>query len=294
MFSMVRSIAAMLVSLVFAQTALAQPALDRVEKQLRSQLKSQAKPGDVAEDRQSGYLGLVADEDEGRGLVVLETAAGGPAAAAGIRVDDRIVAIDQQPVLRLDEMSGLLKDRRSGEVVTLAIERGGKSRDVKITLGRRQTVDAHRITPLDQSPAPAEPAPAHDPDRPRMGVRTLPISDEAMKKYHLPDRTGALVSTIVPGLPFEQSGIPVGAAITAVDDQAVENPQQLADFIHHCKAGQTIELTYNLAGEVLRKSITLTGGQTSGDERIKQLERRIEELESQVKKLEVERDKAGR
>jgi S1-C subfamily serine protease len=287
---MIRLIAAFVVSIGLAQAAFAQPALDRVEKQLRGELQS--KSGGAAQNRQPGYLGLVADEDEGRGIVVLEAAAGGPAAAVGIRVDDRIVAIDEQPVTRLDEMSELLKNRLSGDVVKLGIERDGKSRDVKVTLGRRKTVDAHRpAAPLDQSPAPAEVARAPEPDRPRMGVRTLPISEEAMTKYHLPNQRGALVSTIVQGLPFEQSGIPVGAAITAVDGQAIDNPQQLAAIIHQCEAGQTIELTYNLAGESLRKSITLTGGAQSAQQRITQLERRILELEAQVKKLEAERVK---
>lgn len=57
---------------------------------------------------------------------------GMPAAEAGLRPRDRIVALDGQPIRTWDEMAELIS-KRPGEPITLTIERNGQRLDVKVT-----------------------------------------------------------------------------------------------------------------------------------------------------------------
>ncbi|HET9014951.1 MAG TPA: trypsin-like peptidase domain-containing protein [Thermomicrobiaceae bacterium] len=72
-------------------------------------------------------------------IVVAEVSPGSPATQAGIRVGDQITAVggtsldDQHPFLNV------LYRYRPGDVVTLRVESGGSTRDVKVTLVARPT-----------------------------------------------------------------------------------------------------------------------------------------------------------
>ncbi|MBX6314392.1 MAG: trypsin-like peptidase domain-containing protein [Isosphaeraceae bacterium] len=91
-----------------------------------------------------------------RGIYVLDLVEGGPADRAGIeplgliierygpfvrrRLDpdsaDRIVAIDGKPVRSVDELLTEVESHAPGDVVTLTVVRGGRTRDVKVKLGQ--------------------------------------------------------------------------------------------------------------------------------------------------------------
>jgi regulator of sigma E protease len=57
---------------------------------------------------------------------------GTPAAAAGLKSGDRIVAIDEKPVWRWDDMRGTIEKNPSKELV-LTVERDGQKRELTIT-----------------------------------------------------------------------------------------------------------------------------------------------------------------
>ena len=62
--------------------------------------------------------------------------AGSPAAKAGIRVGDRVTAIDGKPVLSysIDDLEKLFEEGNEGRKVSFRIERGGKEKDVTVKL----------------------------------------------------------------------------------------------------------------------------------------------------------------
>jgi S1-C subfamily serine protease len=72
-----------------------------------------------------------------RGLLVVQVADGGPAAAAGFLQGDILVRLDGTPVTNADDLQGLLGPNRVGSAVSAAIIRGGELRDVNLTVGTR-------------------------------------------------------------------------------------------------------------------------------------------------------------
>jgi S1-C subfamily serine protease len=71
---------------------------------------------------------------DGGGVMVVGVAQGGPAAQAGLRPGDVIVAIDQRPVKTDRDLLTYLNDKRSGTQVQLTVEREGKRSGLGVTL----------------------------------------------------------------------------------------------------------------------------------------------------------------
>jgi serine protease Do len=68
-----------------------------------------------------------------RGVEVVEVTDGSPAAAAGLRPEDLVVAIDGLPVRGVDDMHRLLTGDRIGTRCVLTVMRGGAERAVVVT-----------------------------------------------------------------------------------------------------------------------------------------------------------------
>jgi S1-C subfamily serine protease len=63
---------------------------------------------------------------------VVEVAEGSPAAVAGLRAEDLIVAVDGQPVERVDHLQRMMIGDLIGETIRLTIVRGGRELEVEL------------------------------------------------------------------------------------------------------------------------------------------------------------------
>jgi len=79
------------------------------------------------------------------GVLVIDTAAGGPAAAAGLHgsgqadaSDDIITAIDGHTLTTIDQLTQYLDTKKVGDRVTLSVTRNGRHISVGVTLGNFQ------------------------------------------------------------------------------------------------------------------------------------------------------------
>jgi S1-C subfamily serine protease len=64
---------------------------------------------------------------------VVEVIAGSPAAAAGLRVEDLIVAVDGEPIAGVDDLQRLMDEDRIGAPCALTVVRDGAARQVDVT-----------------------------------------------------------------------------------------------------------------------------------------------------------------
>ncbi|HEY0218027.1 MAG TPA: trypsin-like peptidase domain-containing protein, partial [Cellulomonas sp.] len=72
------------------------------------------------------------------GALVKTVSDSSPASAAGITVDDTIVAIDGKAVAGAESLTGYVRAHASGDTVTLTLVRDGASLDVDVTLATRE------------------------------------------------------------------------------------------------------------------------------------------------------------
>lgn len=87
-----------------------------------------------------GYLGLGLQPlrlDDGIGAMVMSVDKTGPAATAGIRQGDVIVAVNDQKLSGVRALSRTLGPASVGQVVDVAVRRGGEPASFKVTIGER-------------------------------------------------------------------------------------------------------------------------------------------------------------
>ncbi|MEM9660597.1 MAG: PDZ domain-containing protein, partial [Planctomycetota bacterium] len=87
-----------------------------------------------------GYLGHLELANDGRtGLLVQTAGAGTPAAAAGVRVGDRILEAggdELQPVASPNDLHAICRSLKPGQAINLRVERDGDALDLSAALGR--------------------------------------------------------------------------------------------------------------------------------------------------------------
>ncbi|ADM09865.1 possible serine protease [Parvularcula bermudensis HTCC2503] len=77
-------------------------------------------------------------------LVAGVPTAGGPAALAGIQVDDVIVRFDSQSVKTRRDLTQFVAEAQIGEAVPIEVIRRGQRLRLKVTIGRRETLTVRR------------------------------------------------------------------------------------------------------------------------------------------------------
>jgi membrane-associated protease RseP (regulator of RpoE activity) len=330
-----------------ASSALAQPLLNRVEQFVRDQIGAVQAATQPPAAAAPGYLGLTADDrqDNGRAVRVDEVVPGGPASKAGLQKGDLILSIGGLPIRSMDDMARALQNQTEGTRLVFAIKRGNAQRQDEVILGRRPTAQPGGPTPAagpatEELPAPAQSsrgaangAPAGSSpigsllhpgasvlaQGPRLGVRTVNVSNEARQQNDLPDDNGAVVVGVTEGSPAARAGIPNGAVIVAFDNKPVNNPQDLATAVR-ASGGRDAEVVFIHGGQASRKNVSFAAAAPAGpaklelrarpiepparprpsdeagpvlvapaDTRTAELEARIRELEERIAKLEAER-----
>lgn len=88
------------------------------------------------EKRAEGYLGigLTDRSDAGQGAVIADVADNSPASKAGLKVEDVVLEINNQPVTGQGTVIAVVRDSAPGDQVTIKIKRGGRVLTLTATL----------------------------------------------------------------------------------------------------------------------------------------------------------------
>lgn len=275
-------------------TAIAQPAVDRLERRLL----------DLAQnDDDVGYLGVIANDQttSGSGVELLEIIAGGAAEKAGLEAGDRVTKIDDKPVRTLDDFAEAMHDRPVGAKLRFTIERNGKPKLADVTLVARPPAESRPFAKFGRIEG-AEP-----PRMSLLGVRVEPVDPDSPVANTLPAPKGAYVVRIAEDSPAAQAKIPLYAVIVAIDGQEVGDPADLKQIISSTRPGQEIKVDYYYRGKLAQRRVTLAevmpeapltqqgvppeatdlpAEHLNEGDRIEQLERRIRLLEARISELE--------
>jgi S1-C subfamily serine protease len=91
-------------------------------------------------ERAQGFLGisLRSRDDGGSGAVIGEVTAGSPAAKAGVRVNDVVLAVNDQLITGETSLVAIIRDSAPGDRITITVERDGEKMDLVAKLVARQ------------------------------------------------------------------------------------------------------------------------------------------------------------
>lgn len=74
--------------------------------------------------------------ESGTGVLVIETIRGGPAEAGGLKPNDVIVKLDNQPIWEVRQLQGIIRQSAPGRSVRLTVLRGEQRVQVLVTVGQ--------------------------------------------------------------------------------------------------------------------------------------------------------------
>jgi serine protease Do len=158
------------------------------------------------------------------GLPVTRVVEGSPAAEAGFRPEDLILALDGLPVRTQSRFRGILGTYPAGERITAKVQRGGEVLEISTVL-----VGAGRAF---------------------AGLRTQLAGD---------GQSGAEVAAVVPASPAQRAGFREGDVITSFGGEPVASPTDLAQLIQKRQVGERVKVMVLRDGETMELELQLTG-----------------------------------
>jgi hypothetical protein len=93
--------------------------------------------------------------------------------------------------------------------------------------------------------------------RPSLGVSVVDVTPELQARYHLAVRQGAVITNIREGTAAAKYGLPLGAAIVAVDGHRIRSANDLVAAIEAGQPGDQVEIAYLEGDRTGRKKVRL-------------------------------------
>ena len=166
------------------------------------------------------------------GALVQEVNPGTPAEEAGLRLEDVIVAIDEDPVAHSNQLQHLIARKRPGDRVRIAYYRDGERRETEARLGE---------SPLNETtvaPEPERTARAEE----RLGIEVVDNSPQLARRYQFRTDDGVLISSVTRFGPADLQGVRAGELIVAVNRRGVESADEVTDILAGVEPNEIVTL----------------------------------------------------
>ncbi|MCE9527310.1 MAG: PDZ domain-containing protein [Planctomycetales bacterium] len=182
---------------------------------------------------QPGYLGMEGDNDPEGGVRVDGFKEIGKARTSGLKIGDRIIAVNGKKVQDADEFGMLMDGMKSGETVTLKVNRNGKEQDFKVTLvdppavpavpaeGPGPSLPRGVVIPPGAGGPVISPRSPPIPSRASLGITVITLTDDLRERLGVPVRRGAVITAVRMASAAERAGIPVNAVVVSMDGKMI-------------------------------------------------------------------------
>ncbi|HYG70156.1 MAG TPA: DegQ family serine endoprotease [Anaeromyxobacteraceae bacterium] len=166
------------------------------------------------------------------GALVQQVVENGPAAKAGLKPGDVIVAVNGRAVEGMGDVTRTVAMIPPGQKATLTILREGKKQDVSFAVVQRP--DEQMVA----RGAPGEQPEAEANRSAKLGVRLAPLTPEVARQLGTSGDQGVVVADVTAGGPAERAGLQRGDIILEVNRQPVTTPEQIAGIVGKMKDGE--------------------------------------------------------
>lgn len=160
---------------------------------------------------------------DNHGALVADVLKDAPAAKAGFKVGDAILAVNDQPVKDSRDLSLRISRIQPGQSVKITYWRDGASHDMDVTLG---------TLPSNDKLASAEPS-GND----SKAIPGSTLDEFGLSVAQADDKNGVIITEVDPNGQAAERGLQAGDIILSVGDTQVTDPAQVEKKIADAKAG---------------------------------------------------------
>ncbi len=164
-----------------------------------------------------------------RGVEIRSVQPGGPAAVAGLKAGDIVLAVDGKQVRNATELKGAIGATSPDTRVQLRILRDGREQTVAVKLGKL-TAEAMVAAGGQQSEAAAS----------ALGLEVQELTPEIARSLRADHTDGVVVAAVAPGSEASRRGIERGDIIREVNHREVTSVQEYEDALEQVEPGQVV------------------------------------------------------
>ena len=167
-----------------------------------------------------------------KGALVAQVVPDSPAARAGVRQGDVIVAINGKEIADAHDVTRRVASLPAGKAAAFTVLRDGQRQTVNVTIGAKK--DAQVAANFDpQSGAPAGVSATGK----AMGLGLSALTPEVRRAYNVDDGVqGVLVTQVDPDSNAAEQGLQPGDVVVSVRNKAVHNPQDIEKSVAAAKS----------------------------------------------------------
>lgn len=178
---------------------------------------------------------------QSHGVLVQEVIKRGPAEKAGVKPEDIILALNGKAIKDGEDLINRVADLPVGSPATVAVDRGGKKLDLKLTIGDRAQVLAETNPAYagKQKPDAGEPA-VPESARAKFGINIRPLNDVEKEAVASIAETGVKVTRVEPGSFAEDVGMLDGDVIVSINRQPVTTVEAVKKVQGGLKGGSPV------------------------------------------------------
>ncbi|RKH93824.1 trypsin-like peptidase domain-containing protein [Corallococcus sp. AB038B] len=168
------------------------------------------------------------------GAILTQITPDSPAAKAGLKPDDVVVAVDGKQVRSDSDLTRTVALKKPNTVATLTLFRDGKKQDIKVTMGTRPDLEGLS----KKKPGATD---EQDSSR-RVGVSLQDLDARTASQAGFTERAGALITDIVPGSPADRAQLTPGMLVVEANKKPIASAKELAAAIRAAPKGSTLLL----------------------------------------------------
>jgi len=173
------------------------------------------------------------------GVLVQRVRPGGPAAKAGLKEEDIIVALNGKPVKDGEDLVGRVSELPVGTQADITVDRDGKNLNFKIGIQDRAEVfkNDERLGAVPKEDEPAKPEAV---TQARFGMKIRTLTDTDKESNGLQGKTGVMVMSIDEGSFAEDIGIEEKDVIISINRQPVTSIEDVHKIQASLKPGDAV------------------------------------------------------
>ena len=233
------------------------------------------------QDNDAGWLGVDIEEvtpekakslklTAVRGVIVGDVEADSPAAKAGLKQNDVILAYDGQAVEGTMQFRRLVRETPPGRTVSLEISRDGATQNLSVQLADRNAYYEKRMRgampEFGKSFSFQVPNfEIHSPEMftlmgmagPTLGIEAEDLSGQLGAYFGAPNDTGVLVRSVRTGTPAQKAGLKAGDVIVNLDGTAVKSVTALREQLREKREQKSVKLGVLRKGSQLEVTVQL-------------------------------------
>tara|TARA_B110000003_G_scaffold276546_1_gene323758 strand:+ start:2359 stop:3750 length:1392 start_codon:yes stop_codon:yes gene_type:complete len=168
----------------------------------------------------------------------------GPGADAGIQSGDVILSFDGVEVEDTRGLVTAVGNADVGKVVRVIIFRDGKTKTIKVTLGRREAAEKEKLVPVVKAPEKIK-------ETEKLGMKLLTINSESRTQLNLPeDLEGVAVLDVSETSDAFEKGLRAGDVIVEAGRTKIADVNDISEIFENAiKAGRKSILLLVLRGD---------------------------------------------